>query len=130
MQFMKGLVVAAAASLLVACGGGSPMDKAFAMGDKMISIIESNKTDLDKAAKELTEYLASKKDDLSKMKEEMEKFQQEAMKDPSKIEEMEKTMKAKGEALEARMKKLQEDVPAIKDHEGIKAAMGGLKHMF
>ena len=51
MQFMKGLVVAAAASLLVACGGGSPMDKAFAMGDKMISIIESNKTDLDKAAK-------------------------------------------------------------------------------
>lgn len=132
--FFKGALLAASSALIIACGGGSPMDKFAGHLDQIASVIEANKTDADKAADAVEKYI---KDNEAEIKAASKAFADEAkalmskaMENPEKAEEIQKEFmeKNKGltekmEALEKRMEKLQEENPALKDNARIKAAM-------
>lgn len=123
---IKGFVVVAVAAFFMACGG-SPADKMMGFQEKLVSILEANKGDLDKAASEVDAFLTSNKDAMkSTMKEMMEwgMAQQEKFKnDPEGAKKVAEDMEKKSEAFTARMKKLEEEVPAMKEHEGLNKAM-------
>lgn len=125
-SFTKGLVIAASTAFIMACGGGSPADKLMGYQEKVLSILESNKGDLDKAAKEVGEYIASNKDAMKATMGEMMKMQEELEKDPEKAAKMMAEFAEKKDALEKRMEQLEKDVPGIKEHAGLKEAMKGM----
>lgn len=128
MRFVKGLVIAATTAFFMACGGGnSPADKMMAFQDKLLSIVESNKSDLDKAATEVKAYVEANKGDLQNMMAEMGKMAEELQKDPEKLAKMMEEFKGKQEAMEKRMEALEKEVPGLKDHAGLKEAMSGLQ---
>ena len=127
MRFVKGLVIAATTAFFMACGGGSPADKMMAFQDKLLSIVESNKGDLDKAAAEVKSYIEGNKDSLQAMMADMGKMAEELKNDPEKMAKMMEEFKGKQEAMEKRMEALEKEVPGLKDHAGLKDAMGGLK---
>jgi len=133
MRLFKGFVVAACASFLMACGGGSPADKLMGHMDKVVSIIEANKGDLDKAAKEVQGFFDSNKDAVqADAKAVMEWAQEQAKKfesDPEGAMKFAKDMEEKGAGLKARMDALEKEVPGLKDHEGLKKAMEGMTSM-
>ena len=62
ISFSKGIIIAASTAFLMACGGGGgTADKLMGYQEKMMSIIESNKGDLDKAATELKAFADANK---------------------------------------------------------------------
>jgi hypothetical protein len=124
ISFSKGIIIAASTAFLMACGGGGTADKLMGYQEKMMSIIESNKGDLDKAATELKAYVEANKADfqaaMKSMMEEMKgKSAEEATAIQAKYAEKAAEMEKRGEQLE-------KDIPGLKDHAGIKEAMGGL----
>jgi hypothetical protein len=123
ISFSKGLVVAATTAFIMACGGGSPADKMMSYQEKVLSILESNKGDLDKAAKEVGEYVASNKEAMKATMGERMKMAEELKSDPEKAAKMMSEFEEKRKAMEARMEALEKEVPGIKDHEGLKNAM-------
>ncbi|HRE91217.1 MAG TPA: hypothetical protein PK095_19010 [Myxococcota bacterium] len=134
MRLFKGFVVAACAAFLMACGGGSPADKMLGHADKIISLLESNKGDLDKAAKEVQAYFDANKATMESEKQEIQKWaaeQMEKFKDnPEGAMKFAEEMQKKGEGIQARMEALEKEVPGIKEHEGLKKAMEGMGAMF
>jgi hypothetical protein len=56
-RIFKGLLLAASASFLVACGGPSPLSKALDHQIAMLKIVEANKSDVAKATSELDQYV-------------------------------------------------------------------------
>lgn len=122
-SFTKGLVIAASTAFIMACGGGSPADKLMGYQEKVLSIVENNKSDLDKAAKEVSEYIAANKDSMKAAMADMMKMQEELEKDPEKAAKMMAEFAEKKDALDKRMEALEKDVPGIKDHAGLKDAM-------
>jgi gas vesicle protein len=130
MRLIPGFLIAAASALLIACGGGNPTDKLISHADKVLSIVESNKTDLDKAAKEVEAYMAANKSDIEKLAEDIKKwgedFEAKHKDDPAALESFGKDMQAKMEKVEARMEALAKDVPGFESHEGLKKALGDM----
>jgi hypothetical protein len=122
VNLFKGLVIAMTGALVMACGG-SPADKMMSYQEKVVSIVESNKKDLDKAAKEVSEYLASNKDAIKATQTELMKMTEELEKTPEKLAELMKEFEKRGEALKARMEALEKEVPDIRGHQGLKDAM-------
>ena len=122
-SFTKGLVIAATTAFLMACGGGSAADKMMGYQEKVLSILEDNKGDLDKAAKAIGEYIAANKDSMKATMAEMEKMAEELQKDPEKLAKMMTEFEEKKKSMQERMEKLEKDVPGIKDHQGLKDAM-------
>jgi hypothetical protein len=127
ISFSKGIIIAASTAFLMACGGGGTADKLMGYQEKMMSIIESNKGDLDKAAVELKTFVDANKADfqaaMKSMAEEMKgKSEEEAKALQAKYAEKAAEMEKRGEQLE-------KDIPGLKDHAGIKAAMAGLMDM-
>lgn len=134
MRLFKGFVVAACAAFLMACGGGSPADKLMGHADKVVSLLESNKSDLDKAAKEIQAYFDSNKATMEADMKEIQKWAGEQMEkfkdDPAGAAKFAEEMQKKGEGIQARMEALEKEVPGIKEHEGLKKAMEGMGSMF
>ncbi len=130
MRFFQGIVVAAASAFLIACGGGSPMDKMMGHMEKVVSIIEGNKGDLDKAAKEVQAYADSNKAALEAVAKDMAKWGEEmeakTKDDPAAMEKFMKEMESKGAGLKARSEALEKDVPGFKEHEGLQKALASL----
>jgi len=125
MRF-SAFVIAATTAFLMACGGGSPADKLMSFQDKVLSILEDNKSDLDKAAKEIKSYLESNKDSLKTTMADMQKMAEDLKGDPEKMASMMADVEKKKEAMDKRMEQLEKDVPGIKDHAGLKEAMGSM----
>jgi hypothetical protein len=123
---LKGLVMATAAALFMACGG-SPADKLEGYQDKVLTILENNKGDLDKAAKEVESFISSNKDDFQKAtKELMEWAMKKFADDPAGAEKFQKDMEDRMKKFQARMEALEKAVPGIKEHEGLQKAMASL----
>lgn len=127
ISFSKGIIIAASTAFLMACGGGGTADKLMGYQEKMMSIIESNKGDLDKAATELKAFVEANKADfqaaMKAMGEEMKgKSEEEAKAMQAKYAEKAAELEKRGEALE-------KDIPGLKDHAGIKEAMRGFMDM-
>lgn len=145
--FFKGAILAVSSTLILACGGGGgAFDKAADHADKMVSLIESNKTDANKAADAVEKYIADNKVALEPIKADIQKMMGEMMgemmaagDDKDKAAAIEKKYQPQLEgfekrtkALEERMNKLQAENPALKDNPRIEAAMeslfGGIPH--
>jgi len=124
ISISKGLIIAATTAFVMACGGGSPADKLMGHQEKILSILESNKTDLDKAAAEVKTYVEANKAAMKTSMEEM-KLGEELKSDPEKAAKMMAEFAEKKDAMEKRMEALEKEVPGIKDHAGLKAAMAG-----
>jgi len=125
ISISKGLIIAATTAFVMACGGGSPADKLMGHQEKILSILESNKTDLDKAAAEVKTYVEANKAAMKTSMEEMMKLGEELKSDPEKAAKMMAEFAEKKDAMEKRMEALEKEVPGIKDHAGLKAAMAG-----
>lgn len=123
MRFVKGLVVAASAAFLLACGGGGPADKMYSIMDKALSAVEANKGDLDKAAKEVQAIVDANKEAFAGA---MKELGEMAAKDPEKAKKLQEAMGEKMKAMQERTEKLEKEIPGLKEHEGLKAAMKGL----
>lgn len=132
MRFFKGIVVAALAAFFMACGG-NPADKMMGHMDKLVSLIEANKGDLDKAAKEVEAFFAANKDAMqADVKAAMEWGMEQQAKfkdDPEGAKKFMEDMEKRGEGLKKRMEALEKEVPGIKEHEGLKKAMEGMGSM-
>jgi len=122
MRFVKGLVVAASAAFLLACGGG-PADKMFSIYDKALTAVENNKGDLDKAAKEVQAIVDANKEAFAAA---MKELGEQAKKDPEGAKKLQESMEGKMKAMKERTEKLEKEIPGLKDHEGLKNAMKGL----
>ncbi len=129
ITFSKGLVIAATTAFLMACGGGSPADKMMGYQEKILSILESNKSDLDKAAAEIKSYIESNKDEMKAAMGEMVKMTEELKSDPEKAAKMMAEFGEKQEAMQKRMEELEKEVPGIKEHEGIRDATMAMTKM-
>lgn len=125
ISFSKGLIIAATTAFVMACGGGSPADKLMGYQEKILSILENNKTDLDKAATEIKTYVDANKANMKAAMEEMMKMGEQLKADPEKAAKMMAEFAEKKEAMEKRMEALEKEVPGIKDHAGLKDAMSG-----
>jgi len=125
ISISKGLIIAATTAFVMACGGGSPADKLMGHQEKILSILESNKSDLDKAATEVKTYVDANKANMKAAMEEMMKMGEALKADPEKAAKMMADFGEKKDAMEKRMEALEKEVPGIKDHAGIKAAMAG-----
>jgi hypothetical protein len=125
----KGLVIAATTAFLMACGGGSPADKMMGYQEKILSILESNKKDLDNAAKEISAYIESNKDEMKATMGAMAKMTEELKNDPEKAAKMMAEFGEKQEAMQKRMEELEKEVPGIKDHAGIRDATMAMAKM-
>lgn len=123
MRFVKGLIVAASASFLLACGGGGPADKMFSIYDKALTAVENNKGDLDKAAKEVQAIVDANKEAFAAS---MKELGEMAQKDPEGAKKLQESMEGKMKAMKERTEKLEKEIPGLKDHEGLKNAMKGL----
>jgi peptidoglycan hydrolase CwlO-like protein len=120
MRFVKGLVVAASAAFLLACGGGGPADKMYSIMDKALSAVEANKGDL---AKEVQAIVDANKEAFAGA---MKELGEMAAKDPEKAKKLQEAMGEKMKAMQERTEKLEKEIPGLKEHEGLKAAMKGL----
>lgn len=120
----KGLFVGITAAIVMGCGG-SPADKMMSYQDEVLSILEANKDDLDKAAEEVGKYIEANKEDMKATMGEVMAMSKELEKDPEKAAKMKAEFDQKRKAMEARMEALEKEAPGIKDHAGIKAAVSG-----
>ena len=124
-SFSKGIVIASATAFLMACGGGgSPADKLMSFYEKSVSILEDNKGDLDKAAKELEAFMESVKDSARAAKEEADaQYRALEKDDPAKAKRMEEEFGKREEALKVRMEKLRAEVPNFGSHAALQDAL-------
>ena len=125
--FFKGAILAASASLLLACGGGDPIAKALGHQEKALGILESNKDNPDKAGEELSKYVDTNKAELEALKAEAKEMEAKFEKDPAAALEI---MSKHGEKLGAMMKKLTDlktNNAALFENEKVKAAMAALE---
>jgi hypothetical protein len=125
--FFKGAILAASASLLLACGGGDPIAKALGHQEKALGILESNKDNPEKAGDELSKYVEANKADLDAIKAQAKEMEAKFEKDPAAAMEL---MAKHGEKLGAMMKKLTDlrtNHAALFENEKVKAAMESLE---
>jgi len=123
---IKAALFAAAASMLLACGGGDPMAKAFQHQEAMLKILEDNKDDTDKAVTALEAYMEKNKAALEALQKEGAEFQASLQKmfkeDPVKAAELIAKHAPRTEALAKRQAALAESNPELMAHEKVRAA--------
>jgi len=95
----------------------------FGYQETLIGIIEANKMDLDKAAADVTKWVAENKPAIKATMAEAQKMSAGFQANPEKAKALMAGFEEKGKALQARMEKLSQENPKINDHEGLKNAM-------
>lgn len=100
-----------------------PFETMFGYQETLIGIIEANKMDLDKAAAEVTKWVAENKPAIKATMAEAQKMSAGFQANPEKAQALMAGFEVKGKALQARMEKLSQENPKINDHEGLKNAM-------
>lgn len=124
--FFKGAILAASASLIVACGGGDPITKALGHQDKVVSILESNKDNPEKAGEELEKYIAANKADLDALKAESSKMEETFKADPAAAMELIAKHAETIQKLETRKSAVTTANPALMENAKVQAAMSAL----
>lgn len=114
------LALVIAASFLFGCKK-APADRLMNHMDQMISILESNKDNPDKAAEEIKKYADSNKGDMDAIKKELEEMEK-SLSEEDKKKMGEEMMKKMGPIMERAMKLMTGD-SKLAGHEGIQKAM-------